>query len=49
MSLQPGIRYVTSRDGTRLAMAVWGSGPPIVGVALHLVQHPINRFLIRGL
>ncbi len=39
MSLQPGIRYVTSRDGTRLAMAVWGSGPPIVGVALHLGDH----------
>lgn len=33
---RPTIRYVTSRDGTRLAMAEWGTGPPAVGILLHL-------------
>jgi pimeloyl-ACP methyl ester carboxylesterase/DNA-binding CsgD family transcriptional regulator len=36
MSIQPDIQYVTSRDGTRLAMAVWGTGLPAVRVTLHL-------------
>ena len=30
------IRYVTSRDGTRLAMSIQGSGVPAVRVMLHL-------------
>ena len=30
------IRYVTSRDGTRLAMSIHGTGVPAVRVMLHL-------------
>ena len=36
MQSQPEIRYVTSRDGTRLAMSVQGGGTPVAMVQLHL-------------
>ncbi|CAN7720659.1 alpha/beta fold hydrolase [Variovorax sp. LjRoot290] len=36
MPTQPDIRYVSSLDGTRLAMATWGSGPVTVCVSMHL-------------